>query len=275
MSLSLISQGDTLQTSAVDTDFIARVIRMIVREEPFGLLRFITPFLLIYCVLSFLGVFGKLDIILILWSAGSLIAALLMHGSNASESEYIQRVMVVIPVMLSALLLRTFKVSGRFIKKPSILMVAREALVILLVFTAVLNIANPPTMRDPQFAPHKAVTRNIAAVTTYIAFEVNNDLDMYGFEEGETTFLYFGESGWDNHVRHLLDYLTPDLGVHVYYGDIEYSGSDSLGRNVIVIARDSTKIPLDIIDRFGEPEVVTARIRGNEVTYWRMIGSGS
>ena len=75
-------------------------------------------------------------------------------------------------------------------------------------------------------------------------------------------------------MRHLLDYLTPNLNVHVYYSDaehIEHLNIDVLDENVIILARENVNIPSDIIDRFGEPEVVNTKIRGREFTFMRII----
>jgi len=274
MSFMLISQGNSLRPSGVDIAFIVRILKMVLLEDPFGLFRILTPVMLIYCVLAFLGLFKKLDIILILWAAGSLMAALLMHGSNTGASEYIQRVMVIIPVVATLFGMRFYETSAKFVKKPDFSKAVCIGAFSIAAMIAIANIAFPTVARDPQYTPHKVASRTIAAESTVFAFEAVNSVKSNGFNEEQTSFLLFGVSAWDGHVRHLLEYLSPGLNVHIYYGNYESAediGVDINEGNIIVFAREGASIPPDIIEHLGAPETIMRKIRGGDLKFWRII----
>jgi hypothetical protein len=201
--ISAFQMRSSLSAGKADSDFISGALISLVKENPYGLFRYITPLALLYLVLSLIGMLSVYDLYLALWSCAVLALSLFSKGANSYVVA--QRATVIVPAIVSAM---GFHVVD-FAKRQQLLFSKWVALLMAALAIAVPvaeNVLDP--VQTSKFAKEEGVIQTAIASELAAALKSANS----------STLVYFVDDEFLSDMMDFLAYCAPSANVLVVYG---------------------------------------------------------
>jgi hypothetical protein len=258
----------SLKTEGVDMDFVMSMLKQIATETPYGLFKYLTPFLLLFGFMTIIGCFSSFELITFLWSAGTVAMAFLVGGYAGGNTSLlsIQRGMVMIPVLAPLFFITLYKYLFKFISSPS------RAKTVGFAISALIFAFSASYVINPWIVPNSVAYNGIAGkVNTHVALEIGRIAET--FRGAPPTAIYFSDSIWDKNVYDTARYTAP--GVPVYATEVEGSGGSiqafDAENGLIVFAKGNAEIPAFFTERYGSPTVYSVKMGDVYIRFQRLI----
>jgi hypothetical protein len=260
---------NSLQMEGANISFIISMLKQVATETPYGLFKYMTPFLLLFGFLAMLGCFSSFEIIAFLWSISTVVMGFLTGGYGLGNVNplSLQRSMVVIPVILPLFFIVFFNYLFKFRLKVK----AFPAKTIGFVIYALVFMLSASYIVHPWIVPYSVAYNGVnGKITTHVALEIS--VLTKEFHHTTPVVLYYTDSIWDKNVYDTALYTAP--GVPVYATETGRITQEINTENgLIIFAKGAAEIPAVFVEKYGRPTVYSIKAGNDNILRRRRFGA--